>query len=166
MVRADTLNIRSTPGTENEPIGRFASGDTVSIIGKNEDASWYRVVYEDSEGSLTYGWVSSQFIQLTNDAAPEAIPPTPIPDHAGITLASAQLVVDTDNLPVPETPQEFLARYRYQRNDTATFVRIGETGTLRTMYAVVINNSPILSIKLRLSREPGKHILQVLMKLK
>ncbi len=47
------LNLRGGPGTNYSVIGRLSEGDTVKIIGRNEDSSWLQVESEAGTAWIT-----------------------------------------------------------------------------------------------------------------
>jgi hypothetical protein len=47
------LNLRSGPGTNYSVVGRLSEGDTVKIIGRNEDSSWLQVESEAGTAWIT-----------------------------------------------------------------------------------------------------------------
>ncbi|MEM7347815.1 MAG: SH3 domain-containing protein [Chloroflexota bacterium] len=75
-----TLNVRSGPGTTYERIGQLTPETTLLIVGKNEDSSWWQIIYPaDSDQT---GWISASpdfgNAISTDDVRIAEIPPTPI----------------------------------------------------------------------------------------
>ena len=76
-------NLRSGPGTDFSVIGGTVNGQTINIVGRNAEATWYQL---DNEG-----WVAAQLI--ANPPGLDAVPvvnqavatPTPIPTVATTT---------------------------------------------------------------------------------
>jgi hypothetical protein len=56
----ETIRIRKGPGTQYETIGGLVSGTCMSVLGRNEDASW---VYMVADGDKD-GWVASWFLTV------------------------------------------------------------------------------------------------------
>ena len=61
IVKADVLNIRSNPGTNNSIIGKLYNGESITVL--SEQNNWYKI--KKSNGQT--GWVSAQYISLNND---------------------------------------------------------------------------------------------------
>ncbi|MDD2363060.1 MAG: SH3 domain-containing protein [Oscillospiraceae bacterium] len=55
---ADSLRVRSGPGTEYNGIGGLKHGEKVTIVGREGD--WYKIEFKDD-----FAFVSAQFIQST-----------------------------------------------------------------------------------------------------
>jgi uncharacterized protein YraI len=72
------LNVRTGPGTEYDRLGVLASGATVAVVGKNDDASWWYIVFPPSADER--GWVAAQFVTARNTDGVSVInTPTPYP---------------------------------------------------------------------------------------
>jgi uncharacterized repeat protein (TIGR01451 family) len=66
-ILAERLNVRSGPGTAFGVIGIAIEGETVLLLGRNADSSWFRICC--ATGTNTEGWISAPFIQLNVDPA-------------------------------------------------------------------------------------------------
>lgn len=70
------INLRRGPGTDYEVVGTLGAGDSLNIVGRNNDSSWWQVSTPDD-----VAWVSAGVVKVNNagDAIPviEA-PPVPI----------------------------------------------------------------------------------------
>ena len=62
VVKTGSLRVRSCPGTRSNVLGGFTQDTALSLIGRNEDASWVLV----SSNNLS-GWVSSEFLATDGD---------------------------------------------------------------------------------------------------
>ncbi|MCS6827226.1 MAG: SH3 domain-containing protein [Caldilinea sp.] len=60
-VSAPVLNVRAEPSTESEILGKFASGTTVSLLGRNAEEDWWLVCCLPNE---VLGWVAARFITV------------------------------------------------------------------------------------------------------
>jgi uncharacterized protein YgiM (DUF1202 family) len=74
-----TLNVRGGPGTTYALVGVLKVGDTVAIVGRNADRSWWVI----QSGPLR-GWIinSSNYITVSGDTSTVplvAAPPSPVP---------------------------------------------------------------------------------------
>lgn len=67
VILAERLNVRAGPGTAFGVIGVVIEGETVRLIERNADSSWFRVCC--ATGTNTEGWVSAPFIRLNFDPA-------------------------------------------------------------------------------------------------
>lgn len=56
-VTAESLNVRSGPGTTYPVIGGLSLGDEVEVVGKNDTGSWLQITYEGGRG-----WVFATYI--------------------------------------------------------------------------------------------------------
>jgi hypothetical protein len=59
-VNDETIRIRKGPGTQYEMIGGLVSGSCMSVLGRNQDASW---VYMAADGNRD-GWVAAWFLSF------------------------------------------------------------------------------------------------------
>jgi len=78
LVTADTLNVRSGPGTEYDKIDQVHEGDHLAVLGREPECKWWWVV---TPGGIR-GWVSVQYV--TTPIPPcyprlTKVPPTPTP---------------------------------------------------------------------------------------
>lgn len=55
------LNVRAGPGTDFEIIGTMGNGDTVTLLGRSADGTWWAICCVGEQGSP--GWVSAQFVK-------------------------------------------------------------------------------------------------------
>ncbi len=80
------VNIRKGPGLNFELVGRLDEGDSLPVVGQNQDGTWWQVEFEDGENGLA--WVAAAVVNFTGNPAdvpsiqPDAIPtavvtPTP-----------------------------------------------------------------------------------------
>lgn len=65
-----SVNIRQGPGTQNKVIGSLKKDNTISLIGRNADSTWYQVTIA---GSANPGWVFGETLQITA-GSPSALP--------------------------------------------------------------------------------------------
>lgn len=74
-------NVRSGPGTVYEPpIGALPAGSTAIVEGKNNDGTWWYIVFP--AGSSGRGWISASLVTpscIPPTLAVIAAPPTPLP---------------------------------------------------------------------------------------
>ena len=73
------LNARAGPGTDYNRVGLLPAGTTVEIIGRNDDRSWWQIVYPNAAGGTA--WISSSYgAAINTEGVPlGVIPPTPTP---------------------------------------------------------------------------------------
>ena len=82
----DALNVRSGPGSTFERIGQLRPGETVEVVGRNQDNSWLQIPYSNPSGRA---WISAQFATLIGDLSKvsvagvpaPAVPPQPVPSQ-------------------------------------------------------------------------------------
>lgn len=80
---AGNVNVRYGPGLAYQPpIGVAQAGTTLPVTGKNQDGSWWQVLYNGGPG-----WVSSQVAATSTQG-----------DCSGVTVASFPAVGDTSAL--------------------------------------------------------------------
>ncbi len=70
VTAASRLNLRGGPGTNYPILGTVSSNETVQILQRNEENTWWRVCC--ATGTTTEGWASAQFIKPNFDAAQAA----------------------------------------------------------------------------------------------
>lgn len=61
VVTTDDLNIRKTPDTRYEPIGKLNKGDTVTIVGSKGD--WYQI----KEGYVSKAYIQASFKPISEE---------------------------------------------------------------------------------------------------
>lgn len=80
------LNVRSGPGTDYEILGVLTMGQIISVI---DTTVWLPFIQDiDENGDITFGWVSSKYLDRTTTA-----PPVPIITKTGqavVTKAMTQ----------------------------------------------------------------------------
>ncbi len=104
VYNCDKLNVRSGAGTDNRKVARLDSGTKVEVFEtkKVKDVLW---------GRISLGWVSMEYIKLTEETEPETDKPetdepekeepeTEKPGGTTTTTARAGTVVDTTELRV------------------------------------------------------------------
>jgi hypothetical protein len=90
------LNVRSGPSTDYPVIGRLAENQSMLLIGRNSEGTWWQIVYPP--GSNERGWISgdARYSQASNAAGvpvaaappkPTPAPPTPTPAPKVPTIA-------------------------------------------------------------------------------
>ncbi len=104
LVAPGTVNIRSGPGTNYPVIGALNANAPVSIIGRNQDTSWWQV--EITGDSI--GWVASSVVSASNtDSVPAvAVPPPPVSAQPAAVAAQPPAAAPP---PEPEKP-----KYQYE----------------------------------------------------
>jgi hypothetical protein len=76
----DNINIRRGPSTAFNPaIGVAKAGDSFPIIGLNNDASWYKIIYQGAEAWVSAGLAAIRVEGDTTNLPREAGPATPTP---------------------------------------------------------------------------------------
>ena len=63
VVKADVLNVRSGPSTDNEVIGKLYENNTVKILESSN--GWYKIQKNDGQT----GWVSGEYITLKGNSS-------------------------------------------------------------------------------------------------
>ena len=64
IVKADALNVRSGPSTEDQILGKLKNGQTVTILGEaEEDKEWFQIRYSDNSEA----YVKSEFVTLKGE---------------------------------------------------------------------------------------------------
>ena len=61
------VNMRSEPDATSQIVGKIYPGDTFALVGRNTDASWYRVMHSDG----ATGWIAAYLVQ--GGPAPETL---------------------------------------------------------------------------------------------
>jgi uncharacterized protein YraI len=96
------VNVRSGPGTEYDAIGALNTGQTTAIDGKNDDGTWWYIVFPS--GPAGHGWVAASVTTATcnpTTVAVVAAPPTPVPPTEVIAqVTGASVWVDPDTIGV------------------------------------------------------------------
>lgn len=111
------VNIRLGPSSEYEIIGSLPAGESLEIIGRNVDSSWWQVVTPNGEG-----WIAAFVTTASNvdDSIPVVeVPPPPEPQvveeepavPTGFQEAQVINVVDGDTIDVLIDGVEYRLRY-------------------------------------------------------
>lgn len=58
------LNIRRTPDTQGEVLGRIPAGSAAEVEGIGQSREWLFVSYQPGEGGVYTGWVSIEFVEF------------------------------------------------------------------------------------------------------
>ncbi|MDP3766830.1 MAG: SH3 domain-containing protein, partial [Dehalococcoidia bacterium] len=105
-----TATMRNGPGFEYAILGTIPNGASVSIVGRNEDASWLQVVYPPN--STLRGWVGASFVDVDGNVmrlalgGPGASPSVDLPP-GGIEPLPTEPPVFIPELPTePQPPVE------------------------------------------------------------
>ncbi len=65
-VTEDVVNLRAGPSTNDQIIGKLARDDQLTLVGRNQDSTWYKAGPNHQNG-----WVFGQTIQITGGDANE-----------------------------------------------------------------------------------------------
>jgi hypothetical protein len=77
VTASDNVNMRSGPGTNYDVVGTLAAGQSLEIVGRNADSSWWQVSAPDG-----LCWIAGSVTTASNvdDSIPVAeAPPAPLP---------------------------------------------------------------------------------------
>jgi len=80
VVEAVVINVRGGPGTSYPSIGTLVAGQSCTIVARNQDATWWRVVCSTGVN----GWVFGELVAIIGAASQVPVeqpapPPTPAP---------------------------------------------------------------------------------------
>jgi uncharacterized protein YgiM (DUF1202 family) len=70
-INADTLYVRSGPGTTFTPISVLSAGDRVEPLGRSPDGQWAKIAVEGNE---TPGWIFISEAFMACNAPIDALP--------------------------------------------------------------------------------------------
>lgn len=62
-----TVNVRSSPNTDSAILGQIAPGQTVAVVGRNANNSWWQVNYRQITGWVNARWATLQPTANIND---------------------------------------------------------------------------------------------------
>lgn len=118
------VNLRSGPGTDYEVIGTLFSGESLEIVGRNADSSWWQVSAPNG-----LAWVAASVVTASNidDSIPvvEAPPPSIQPTDTPIPQAHTPTPSLPTAAPTPSLPQlQILSHQSYE--DAGWFHIVGE----------------------------------------
>ncbi|MBC8254280.1 MAG: SH3 domain-containing protein, partial [Ardenticatenia bacterium] len=57
VVQSQALNVRAGPGTEHPVVASAERGETLTVVGRNEDASWLEVMLPEGQRGWAAGWL-------------------------------------------------------------------------------------------------------------
>lgn len=63
-ITAEVLNIRQGPARTTPSLGKLQKGQTVTVVGRNGDATWLMIQIPEQSGT---GWVSAEFVTVDGD---------------------------------------------------------------------------------------------------
>jgi hypothetical protein len=66
-VLVSQLNYRGGPGTNSDQLGQFEVGETVTVVGRSADTSWYKVQRMNMQQVWTIN--NAQWIQISGDCS-------------------------------------------------------------------------------------------------
>ena len=98
------LNVRTGPGTQYAVIGLLSAGTVVDIAGRNEDTSWWYIVYDPAPDRR--GWISAAFAPSNNATGVPIVntpppPPTETPTPTPTTTDEPTPTSTTIPTPTP-----------------------------------------------------------------
>ena len=122
---SDTTRIRRGPGTQYETIGGLVSGMCLTILGRNQDASWVSMVSDDHQT----GWVAASVLPNAGDISRVSVRDgSAIANSGRPTLTSAEIAFGAQayltEVSATNMPQSPLTRYVVPCFETAD--RIGD----------------------------------------
>lgn len=81
------VNVRNAPSAGSQQMGTIEIFEKIQIVGKDPSASWWMITFP--EGSAGRGWITAQFVQVSDTSRVPVINTIP---------------QETDNAPIAETP--------------------------------------------------------------
>lgn len=102
----DNVNIRSGPGTNYDIVGTLPAGQSLEIIGRNTESSWWQVSTPDGSG-----WVAAWVTTASN--VDESIPVVEIEPPASVATTTPSPSVLVCNTPFPEGRDGFDCQEKY-----------------------------------------------------
>ena len=90
-IASGSLNLRSTPDTQNDPIGSLANGDILTVHGKI--GNWAFIEYKDKKG-----YVSMTFIDFDHENPPEPAPSHDVDIPSHLTTSTVGIVARSSTL--------------------------------------------------------------------
>lgn len=127
---ANTVNLRSGPGTGYDLVGAIKQGETCNVLGRIDDSTWLKVRCMGQSVS----WVSASVVRMAGDILTVPVekqipppPPTPTPAPVSIPSPTAQSATGTTTAGACPASQ---ATYKFQNFIGAyvdgTFTRQGD----------------------------------------
>lgn len=141
MANQGAVNLRSGPGDHYVRLGRLPGGESLEIVGRNSDSSWWLVVMPNG----SFAWVSSMVVAAFNvtDTLPVVsipallVQPEAAPDPSAASEASASSPVADPALPLlpagTSTPAANQSRRFVQ--DTQGYIQLSHHLLLPTVSA-------------------------------
>ena len=84
----DATRIRRGPGTQYETIGGLVSGTCLTVVGRNEDASWVYMVSKDHQT----GWIAASLLPYSGTVSHVSVrADSPMANSGRPTLTSAEI---------------------------------------------------------------------------
>jgi len=125
------LNVRGGPGTAFDTLGMLEADAQVSLLAKNETASWFQIQYPP--GSDAVGWVTAQYIQTSSASGLPVVDAFGNPVSTGTPGPSSVPMTPTPTIgPAPDDGDSL----RFP----AIRVIFSSAGTRRFSYASLVSN--------------------------
>lgn len=67
LVITDALYVRDGPGKEYNIIGCILKDSSIEIIGQDKNTQWYKIVYKNSYGFVSYKYISTYDVTIENN---------------------------------------------------------------------------------------------------
>jgi len=87
----DAINIRSGPGLDYPSYGIAPKGTMGEVIGVNGTGQWWVVKVPATVDPSGQGWVSAQYVQISNADNVPVIPDPPLPPDIGLPVPPVEL---------------------------------------------------------------------------
>ena len=100
IITAEALNVRAAPNTTASIVGRFIKGDTVQILARTADNTWWQIAFPDSANRA---WIAAQYTQLLD-------PISAIPIFGAASATPARTATNNATKTPTNTPTETLTR--------------------------------------------------------
>ena len=82
VTASQTVNLRAGPGTGYSRVGQLSAKQTLPILGKNQDGSWWQVQLSNGNKAWIAGWLVKASGAVDQVAVAQDIPKAPAPSAA------------------------------------------------------------------------------------
>jgi len=161
-VTNEFVNVRAGPGTGYERVGQLTLNQVVSVVGKNEDGTWWQIEFQG--GPDGKAWVIGQYVEFSGDAnavpVVKVAPPASISGGSSAAVATAPAVAPAAT-PTSDLPPSALLTYsqnmRFSPRDDIGDVPLGHDGPKSSTLVWEVNGAKKLELEITARTGPGTY---------
>lgn len=99
----DRLNVRGGPGTGYPVVAKANTGETLTVVARNEDQRWLYVARGDDATTTPIGWVATQYLAVTDPLTELAVADAVMNDMAAVPATTTNTTASLQRQVTPPT---------------------------------------------------------------